>query len=100
MRGILILLAAAAVGAAAAAGGELRLATTTSVENSGLLEYLLPDFEKQCRCKVRAIVAGSGKALAFGRNGDVDALLTHAPEEEQRFVAEGFGMMRRPGYGK
>lgn len=81
----------------AAAQGEssLRLATTTSVENSGLLAFLLPDFERQCDCKVRAIIAGSGKALAFGRQGDVDVVLTHAPADEKQFVVDGFGILRR-----
>lgn len=74
---------------------ELRLATTTSVENSGLLSHILPDFEKRCDCRVRTVVAGSGKALEFGRRGDVDALLTHAPEDEAAFMAEGYGGLRR-----
>ncbi len=93
MRLILFLLGAVC---AAAQGGEtLRLAATTSAENSGLLEYLLPDFERGCGCKVRALIAGSGKALAFGRRGDVDVLLTHAPLAEKQFVADGFGVLRR-----
>ena len=80
---------------AAADTAELRLATTTSVDNSGLLAVLLPDFERKCRCRVRTIIAGSGQALALGRRGDVDALLTHAPEDEARFVAAGFADSRR-----
>ena len=91
-------LALSAGGAAADEGEErtLRLATTTSTDNSGLIKHLLPPFEKICDCRVLAVAVGSGKALAFGRAGDVDALLTHAPEAEKRFVADGFGVARRP----
>lgn len=79
-----------------ARGGEiLRLATTTSVENSGLLAHILPDFERQCQCTVRTVVAGSGQALALARRGDVDALLTHAPDAEKQFVADGFASLYR-----
>ena len=92
----LVLLCFTAAVCAAAPADELRLAATTSLDNSGLLEYLLPDFERRCRCKVRVVAAGSGKALAFGRNGDVDALITHAPEKEKQFVEDGFGLFRRP----
>lgn len=79
----------------AAQGGEvLRLAVTTSTENSGLMAKILPDFERQCACKVRMIVVGSGKSLEFGRRGDVDAMLTHAPEAEARMVAGGYALAR------
>ena len=80
----------------ATAADALRLATTTSVENSGLLDYLLPDFERQCDCQVRVLPVGSGKALVLGRRGDIDVLITHAPEDERRFVREGYGVDRRP----
>ncbi|MDM5147936.1 substrate-binding domain-containing protein [Candidatus Persebacteraceae bacterium Df01] len=88
------LLCAAAV-STAAADRSLLLAVTTSTENSGLLGYLLPDFKKQCDCEVRVLAVGSGKALVLGKNGDVDLLLTHAPDDEERFIAEGFGVDRR-----
>lgn len=74
----------------------LRLGTTTSVENSGLLGRLLPVFEKECACVVRVIPVGSGRALELGRRGDIDALITHAPADEKRFVADGHGAGRRP----
>ena len=84
-----------ALASAPAADSALRLAVTTSTENSGLLDYLLPDFERQCHCAVRVIPVGSGKALALGRNGDIDVLLTHAPADEKQFIADGFGVDRR-----
>ncbi len=96
-RGVRAVLAAAVLALAAAAADEkeLRLATTTSIDNSGLLAFLLPDFERLCGCRVRTIIAGSGQALALGRRGDADALLTHAPEDEKQFVADGFSSARR-----
>ncbi len=72
----------------------LRLATTTSTENSGLLDYLLPDFEKQNDYKVHVIAVGTGKALRMGKDGDVDVLLVHAPKAEAEFVAAGYGTDR------
>ena len=80
----------------AVAANELRLATTTSLENSGLLAYLLPEFEQQCTCHVRVIPVGTGKALALGKRGDVDVLLVHAPAAEQQFIADGYGSARQP----
>jgi len=72
----------------------LRLATTTSVEHSGLLPYLLPEFEKKNGIKVHVIAVGTGKALKLGENGDVDALLVHAPDVEREFMSKGFGKKR------
>lgn len=72
----------------------LRLATTTSVEHSGLLQYLLPEFEKENDMKVHVIAVGTGKALKMGENGDVDALLVHAPDAEREFMSKGFGEKR------
>lgn len=73
----------------------LRLATTTSTENSGLLDYLLPAFEKQFGVEVHVIAVGTGKALKHGRNGDVDLVMVHAPEAEIKFVEAGYGVNRR-----
>ena len=73
----------------------LRMSTTTSTENSGLLDVLLPPFEKQCNCKVDVIAVGTGKALKLGEQGDVDVVLVHARALEDRFVANGFGVNRR-----
>jgi tungstate transport system substrate-binding protein len=80
----------------AAPGQErLRMATTTSVQDSGLLPYLLPNFEKQCGCKVDIIPVGSGQALRLASNGDVDMILVHDPQSEEQFVKDGFGINRK-----
>ena len=73
----------------------IRLATTTSMENSGLLDQLLPPFEQRFHVKVDVIAVGTGKALKLAENGDVDVVLVHARAAEDRFVAEGFGVNRR-----
>lgn len=72
----------------------IRLATTTSTENSGLLGALLPRFTEATGYEVHVIAAGTGKALRMGRDGDVDVVLVHARSAEDRFVAEGFGEKR------
>ena len=74
----------------------VRLATTTSTENSGLLDALLPRFEAASGYRVHVIAVGTGKALRMGRDGDVDVVLVHAPAAEQRFVDLGFGEQRLP----
>ncbi len=73
----------------------LRMSTTTSTENSGLLAVLLPPFEKKSGCKVEVIAVGTGKSLKLGETGDVDVVFVHARKLEDKFVAEGFGMNRR-----
>lgn len=73
----------------------LRLATTTSTENSGLLAELLPLFEQINHCKVDVIAVGTGKAIKLGETGDVDVILVHARSKEDKFVAAGFGVDRR-----
>jgi tungstate transport system substrate-binding protein len=73
----------------------LRMSTTTSTENSGLLSVLLPPFEKECGCKVDVIAVGTGKALKLGEAGDVDVVFVHARMLEDKFVANGFGVNRR-----
>lgn len=79
----------------ASAQMRLRLATTTSVQDSGLMPYLLPQFEKQCGCKVDVIAVGTGQALKFASNGDVDMVLVHAPDLEKKFLADGYGINRK-----
>jgi tungstate transport system substrate-binding protein len=81
--------------AQSAAPQSIRLSTTTSTENSGLLKYLLPAFEARTNSKVSVISVGTGKALELGKNGDVDVTLVHARELEDKFVAEGWGVDRR-----
>ena len=73
----------------------LRMSTTTSTENSGLLKVLLPPFEKSCDCIVDVIAVGTGKALKMGEMGDVDVVFVHARNLEDKFVADGFGVNRR-----
>ncbi len=75
-------------------GPILRLATTTSTENSGLLAAILPAFEAASGYRVHVIAVGTGKALRMGRDGDVDLVLVHAPEAERQFVREGHGERR------
>jgi len=73
----------------------LRLATTTSTRDSGLLEFLLPPFEKKEKIEVQVIAVGTGQALALGKRGDADLVLVHARTLEDKFVAEGYGTDRR-----
>ncbi|MFC4930305.1 ABC transporter substrate-binding protein [Massilia sp. GCM10023247] len=80
---------------AALAQESLRLSTTTSTENSGLLKHLLPAFEAKTGIQVKVISVGTGKALELGKNGDVDVTLVHARQLEDKFVAEGWGVDRR-----
>jgi tungstate transport system substrate-binding protein len=85
-----------ALAAKPAANRTLKLATTTSTENSGLLAYLLPAFEQEYGVEVKVIAVGTGQALKLGENGDADLIMVHAPEAEQKFVDAGFGVNRRP----
>ena len=73
----------------------LRLATTTSTANSGLLEVLNPPFEKMFSVKVDVIPVGTGKALELGASGDVDVVFVHARAAEDKFIKEGHGVNRR-----
>jgi tungstate transport system substrate-binding protein len=72
------------------------LATTTSTRDSGLLDLLLPVFEKQTGYQVKTIAVGTGQALTMGRRGDADVLLTHAPKAEQTLVEAGWVVDRVP----
>jgi tungstate transport system substrate-binding protein len=80
--------------ATADVNSRLRLATTTSTANSGLMEYLLPEFRKDSAIDVQVIAVGTGKALRLGREGDVDVVLVHARSAEQDFIDSGFGVER------
>jgi tungstate transport system substrate-binding protein len=73
----------------------LRLATTTSTQDSGLLDVLNPPFEKLTGVSVDVIAVGTGKALKLGENGDVDVVLVHERRAEDKFVEQGFGVNRR-----
>ncbi len=72
----------------------LTLATTTSTENSGLLAYLLPEFEKEYNVKIDVIAVGTGQALQLGEDGNADVLLVHARAREDAFMAAGHGVRR------
>jgi tungstate transport system substrate-binding protein len=72
----------------------LRLATTTSTANSGLMDFLLPKFTAETAIEVHLIAVGTGKALRLGREGDVDIVLVHARAAEEAFVEGGYGVDR------
>jgi len=71
------------------------MATTTSTQDSGLLDVLIPIFEKKTGYFVKTIAVGSGQAMAMGQKGEADVLLVHSPTAEKTFVAEGYGINRR-----
>lgn len=73
----------------------ITLATTTSTEDSGLLDVLIPAFERESGIKINVVAVGSGQALELGRRGDADVLLTHSPDAEKAFMDEGWGGVRR-----
>jgi tungstate transport system substrate-binding protein len=82
-------------GVAAAQDKVLLMATTTSTEDTGLLNVLAPEFKKASGIELRWTATGTGKALKLGENCDVDVLMVHAPDAEKKFVADGFGLDRR-----
>lgn len=91
----LLLIVSAAIGCRPSRQSRtLRLATTTSTENSGLLTAILPRFEAETGATVEVVAVGTGQALALGEAGDVDVILVHAPEREQEFLAAGHGTAR------
>jgi tungstate transport system substrate-binding protein len=91
------LLFAAAAGAQQAPAGQrnIILATTTSTQDSGLLDVLIPLFEKKTGYFVKTIAVGSGQAMVMGQKGEADVLLVHSPDAEEKFMAAGYGVNRR-----
>lgn len=75
---------------------KLLLATTTSTQDSGLLDVLLPVFEKEHGIKVKVVAVGSGQAIKMGEKGEADVLLVHSPEAEKEFIEKGWGVKRHP----
>jgi len=73
----------------------LMMATTTSTDNTGLLDYLIPKFKEKTGIELKWTATGTGKALKLGENCDVDILMVHAPPAEKKFVSAGFGTDRR-----
>jgi tungstate transport system substrate-binding protein len=74
---------------------EVILATTTSTQDSGLLDVLVPEFEKDSGYNLKIIAVGSGQALAMGQRGDADVLLVHAPSSEKALIDDGSAINRR-----
>ncbi len=71
------------------------LATTTSTQDTGLLDVLIPIFEKETGYFVKTIAVGSGQAMAMGQKGEADVMLVHSPDAEKKFIDEGYGVNRR-----
>lgn len=93
---LLFALSAFTLGAASpATARDIKLATTTSTENSGLLKVLLPKYQAKCGCKVHVVAVGTGASLRLGENGDADVVLVHARKAEDEFIAKGYGVNRR-----
>ncbi len=76
--------------------GVLRMATTTSTDNTGLLDYLAPFFKADTGIELQWVAVGTGKALVLGKNCDVDVLMVHAPDMEKKFIDNGYGIRRYP----
>jgi tungstate transport system substrate-binding protein len=97
-RRLLIIAAAATFLAGAAAGQDksIIVASTTSTQDSGLFEYLLPIFKQTSGIDVKVIARGTGQALDTGRRGDADVMFVHSRFAEEEFLAEGFGVKRYP----
>jgi tungstate transport system substrate-binding protein len=91
----LVALSVAAVSTGWAEQKALILATTTSTQDSGLLDVLVPMFEKQSGYFVKTISVGSGQAMKMGERGEADVLLVHSPAAEKDFVSQGFGVNRK-----
>jgi tungstate transport system substrate-binding protein len=80
--------------AAAPVQKNLILATTTSTQDTGLLDVLIPAFEKKTGYFVKTIAVGSGQAMAMGQKGEADVMLVHSPDAEKKFMADGYGVNR------
>ena len=91
--GALLLVPAASVGLAAD-DNFIIVQSTTSTQNSGLFDYILPKFTKKTGIEVRVVAVGTGQALKNARNGDGDVVLVHSKPDEEKFVAEGWGVKR------
>jgi tungstate transport system substrate-binding protein len=92
---LILLIVAMSAPAVSAAGKTLLMATTTSTDNTGLLDYLAPLFQKDTGIELKWTAQGTGKALKLGENCDADVLMVHAPPAEMKYVAAGYGIERR-----
>ncbi|WP_257874468.1 tungstate ABC transporter substrate-binding protein TupA [Helicobacter sp. 11S03491-1] len=75
---------------------DLKMATTTSTDNTGLLDVLAPIFKKDTGIDLKWVSVGTGNALKLGQNCDVDVLLVHSPQVEKQYIAAGYGIDRKP----
>ncbi len=94
--GALLLVSGCSSDSEAGSSDEAILATTTSTQDSGLLDELVPEFEEQFDCTIKTVAVGSGEALEMGEKGDADVLLVHSPDAEEEFMAGGDGLTRDP----
>jgi tungstate transport system substrate-binding protein len=90
----LVLVATLALAACGEDDSQMILATTTSTQDSGLLDELVPRFEDEAGCSVKTVAVGSGEALELGAKGNADALLVHSPDAEQEYMERGHGVSR------
>src|SRR5882757_7889388 len=92
----LILVGLAVSFSAPAADKSIIVASTTSTQDSGLFEYILPRFKAKSGIDVKVVAQGTGQALDTGRRGDADVVFVHAKAAEEKFLSEGFGVKRFP----
>ncbi len=95
MKKTLLTLGISSVLAGSIFASDLMMATTTSTDNTGLLDYLAPKFQKDTGVTLKWVATGTGKALKMGKNCDVDILFVHAPASEKKFVESGYGVDRK-----
>jgi tungstate transport system substrate-binding protein len=96
IRAIAAILGIALIGQAVAAEKSIVVASTTSTQDSGLFDYLLPLFKAKTGVDVKVVAQGTGQALDTARRGDADVVFVHAKSAEDRFLAEGYGVKRYP----
>jgi tungstate transport system substrate-binding protein len=89
-------LATSLVGTASAQEKSIVVSSTTSTQDSGLFGHILPLFKQKTGIDVKVVSQGTGQALDTGRRGDADVVFVHAKQQEEKFVAEGFGVKRHP----
>src|SRR5215467_12467065 len=96
-RFLIVLVATLALGASALAQEKsIVVASTTSTQDSGLFDHILPLFKAQTGIEVKVVAQGTGQALDTGRRGDADVVFVHAKPAEEKFLAEGYGVKRYP----
>ncbi len=94
LAGLLVLILLTALPGPASSQTRIKCASTTSTQNSGLFDYLLPIFEKKTGIKVDVVAVGTGAAIEIGKRGDADVVMVHAKEQELKAVEEG--CLRQP----